>query len=62
MRGVDAGGRRPDPPPRRRPADGGTDGGSGYGWLLITRPADAVEVRPLPEGGKAVHVHLTASP
>ncbi|MCX5174380.1 hypothetical protein [Streptomyces virginiae] len=34
--------------------------GRGNGWLLITRRAAAVEVRPLPDGGKAVHAHLTA--
>ncbi|MFF5808301.1 hypothetical protein [Streptomyces sp. NPDC012746] len=62
LRGVDARGRQPDLPRRRRPVDGGTDGGEGYGWLLITRPADAVEVRPVPEGGKTGtrrHVVLT---
>lgn len=41
---------------------GGTDGGEDDGWLLINRLADAVEVRPVPEGGKTVHVHLTAGP
>ncbi|UUU44186.1 hypothetical protein [Streptomyces sp. NBC_00162] len=52
----------PVPPRRRRPADGVTDGGQGYGWLLINRLADAVEVRPVPESGKTVRVHLTAGP
>ncbi|MCX5613150.1 hypothetical protein OHB39_37310 [Streptomyces sp. NBC_00047] len=59
MRGVDARDASHTRPAAPAPA-GGTDGGEGYGWLLINRLADAVEVRPVPESGKTVRVHLTA--
>ncbi|WP_030194504.1 ATP-binding protein [Streptomyces sp. NRRL S-87] len=35
--------------------------GDGFGWRLVNRLAEGVEVRPTPEGGKTVHVHLAAA-
>ncbi|MFG2874524.1 hypothetical protein ACGFYU_05825 [Streptomyces sp. NPDC048337] len=53
--GVDAGDVSPTQPTGAgRPArtDCGTDGGEGYGWPLINRLADAVEVRPVPRAAR----------
>ncbi|MFJ6940616.1 ATP-binding protein [Streptomyces sp. NPDC101132] len=46
-------------PPRSRPPD--RDVAGGYGWPLVNHLADEVDVRPVPGGGKSIHVHFTAA-
>ncbi|MFJ7158752.1 ATP-binding protein [Streptomyces sp. NPDC101118] len=56
---VDVTDSSPEPPTPRPPVPEGTAGG--YGWPLVHRLADEVDVRPAPGGGKSIHVHFATA-
>jgi anti-sigma regulatory factor (Ser/Thr protein kinase) len=53
---IDVTDHSPEPPRPRAPDPSGALGG--YGWLLVSRLADDLSVRPVDGDGKTVHAHI----